>query len=86
MKEIEKKIYDNFIEIIFICCDIPIKQRVNLCKRLYKKYPNKLYFTHIRDIKNSCDVKNCKLLRENMCKSAFLFFPFGENLIKRFKF
>jgi signal transduction histidine kinase len=86
MKEIEKKIYDNFIEIIFICCDIPIKQRVNLCKRLYKKYPNKLYFTHIRNIKNSCDVKNCKLLRENICKSAFLFFPFGENLIKRFKF
>jgi len=86
MKEIERKIYDNFIEIIFICCDIPIKQRVNLCKRLYKKYPNKLYFTHIRDIKNSCDVKNCKLLRENICKSAFLFFPFGENLIERFKF
>lgn len=84
-KEIEKKIYDNFVEIIWFLSDLQGEKIISLCRWLFKKYPNKLYFRWIPDVLK-CNITNCEVFRRGECKSALLFFDLGKNLIKRFKF
>lgn len=45
LKEIEQTIKENSVEIVLILTDIKIQKRKKICKFLYTKFKNKVYFT-----------------------------------------
>ncbi|MFN3551349.1 MAG: hypothetical protein ACK4WJ_06045, partial [Endomicrobiia bacterium] len=84
-KEIEEKIDNNFIEIIWFLPDILDREMISFCSWIYKKYPTKLYFRWCENVAQS-SIKNCKIFKKGECKSAFLFFKNLNSLIERFEF
>lgn len=89
-KQIQKEIFENFIEIIILLPSVEIERKAELCHWLYKNYPNKIYFSYVPfSLSKELDILKCPLYIKKRCKAVFLIFDIltqSDLIISRIKF